>query len=76
MMVSLLLCGAALGYPASSQKRTDKSAAADEERAQINRRKREPEPQFAFFNEFEGQKPPDDSENGGHDVARTNPEFI
>jgi hypothetical protein len=27
--------------------------------------------QFAFFSEFEGRKPPDDCEKGGHDPART-----
>ena len=27
--------------------------------------------QFAFFNEFEGKKPPDDCEKGGHDPAKT-----
>lgn len=27
--------------------------------------------QVAFFNEFEGKKPPDDCEKGGHDPART-----
>lgn len=27
--------------------------------------------QFAFFNEFEGKKPPDDCERGGHDPAKT-----
>src|ERR1700721_1927641 len=26
--------------------------------------------QFAFFNEFEGKKPPDDCEKGGHDPAK------
>ncbi len=32
--------------------------------------------QFAFFNEFEGKKPPDDCERGGHDPARTKSELI
>ena len=32
--------------------------------------------QFAFFNEFEGKKPPDDCERGGHDPARTKPELL
>ena len=32
--------------------------------------------QFAFFNEFEGKKPPDDCEKGGHDPARTKAELI
>ena len=32
--------------------------------------------QFAFFNEFEGKKPPDDCERGGHDLARTKPELL
>ena len=32
--------------------------------------------QFAFFNEFEGKKPPDDCEKGGHDPARTKSELI
>jgi len=32
--------------------------------------------QFAFFNEFEGKKPPDDCERGGHDPAKTNAELI
>lgn len=32
--------------------------------------------QFAFFNEFEGKKPPDDCETGGHDPARTKSELI
>lgn len=32
--------------------------------------------QFAFFNEFEGKKPPDDCEKGGHDPARTKGELI
>jgi uncharacterized damage-inducible protein DinB len=31
---------------------------------------------FAFFNEFEGKKPPDDCEKGGHDPARTKAELI
>jgi len=32
--------------------------------------------QFAFFNEFEGKKPPDDCEKGGHDAAKTKVELI
>ena len=32
--------------------------------------------QFAFFNEFEGKKPPDDCERGGHDPATTKAELI
>jgi len=32
--------------------------------------------QFAFFNEFEGKKPPEDCEKGGHDPAKTKPELI
>jgi uncharacterized damage-inducible protein DinB len=32
--------------------------------------------QFAFFNEFEGKKPPDDCEKGGHDSAGTKSELI
>ncbi|HEX6771511.1 MAG TPA: hypothetical protein VF126_05765, partial [Acidobacteriaceae bacterium] len=32
--------------------------------------------QFAFFNEFEGKKPPDDCEKGGHDTARTKSELL
>ncbi|HET7440124.1 MAG TPA: DinB family protein [Terriglobales bacterium] len=32
--------------------------------------------QFAFFNEFEGKKPPEDCERGGHDPARTKAELI
>src|SRR5215475_10662578 len=32
--------------------------------------------QFAFFNEFEGEKPPDDCEKGGHDPAKTKAELI
>ena len=32
--------------------------------------------QFAFFNEFEGKKPPDDCEKGGHEPARTKAELI
>jgi uncharacterized damage-inducible protein DinB len=32
--------------------------------------------QFAFFNEFEGKKPPEDCEKGGHEPARTKPELI
>src|SRR5205823_9274931 len=32
--------------------------------------------QFAFFNEFEGKKPPEDCEKGGHDPARTKSELI
>jgi uncharacterized damage-inducible protein DinB len=31
---------------------------------------------FAFFNEFEGKKPPDDCEKGGHDPAKTKAELI
>jgi hypothetical protein len=31
--------------------------------------------QFAFFNEFEGKKPPDDCEKGGHDAARVDQVF-
>jgi uncharacterized damage-inducible protein DinB len=31
--------------------------------------------QFAFFNEFEGKKPPDDCEKGGHDPAKTKAEL-
>jgi len=31
--------------------------------------------QFAFFNEFEGKKPPDDCERGGHDPAKTKAEL-
>ncbi len=27
--------------------------------------------EFAFFNEFEGKKPPEDCEKGGHDPAKT-----
>jgi hypothetical protein len=27
--------------------------------------------QFAFFNEFEGKKPPEDCEKGGHDPAKS-----
>ena len=32
--------------------------------------------QFAFFNEFEGKKPPDDCERGGHDAAKTKAELV
>jgi uncharacterized damage-inducible protein DinB len=32
--------------------------------------------QFAFFNEFEGKKPPADCEKGGHDPAKTKDELI
>jgi uncharacterized damage-inducible protein DinB len=32
--------------------------------------------QFAFFNEFEGKKPPDDCEKGRHDPAKTKAELI
>jgi hypothetical protein len=32
--------------------------------------------QFAFFKEFEGKKPPDDCEKGGHEPAKTKPELI
>ena len=32
--------------------------------------------QFAFFNEFEGKKPPEDCESGGHDPAKTKAELI
>jgi uncharacterized damage-inducible protein DinB len=32
--------------------------------------------QFAFFNEFEGKKPPDDCEKGGHDPAKSKVELI
>src|SRR6201993_3141145 len=32
--------------------------------------------QFAFFNEIEGKKPPDDCEKGGHDPAKTKAELI
>jgi uncharacterized damage-inducible protein DinB len=32
--------------------------------------------QFAFFNEFEGKKPPEDCEKGGHDPAKTKTELI
>jgi hypothetical protein len=32
--------------------------------------------QFAFFNEFEGKKPPDDCEKGGHEPAETKAELI
>jgi uncharacterized damage-inducible protein DinB len=31
---------------------------------------------FAFFNEFEGKKPPDDCEKGGHEPARNKSELI
>ena len=32
--------------------------------------------QFGFFNEFEGKKPPDDCERGGHDSAKTKAELV
>jgi uncharacterized damage-inducible protein DinB len=32
--------------------------------------------QFAFFNEFEGKKPPDDCEKGGHDPAKKKAELV
>jgi hypothetical protein len=32
--------------------------------------------QFACFNEFEGKKPPEDCEKGGHDPAKTKAELI
>ena len=32
--------------------------------------------QFAFFNEFEGKKPPEDCEKGGHDPAKTKAELV
>ena len=32
--------------------------------------------QFAFFNEFEGKKPPEDCEKGGHEPAKTKAELI
>ena len=32
--------------------------------------------QFAFFNEFEGKRPPEDCEKGGHEPARTKAELI
>src|SRR5436853_5618818 len=32
--------------------------------------------QFAFFSEFEGKKPPDDCEKGGHDPAKSKAELI
>jgi uncharacterized damage-inducible protein DinB len=32
--------------------------------------------QFAFFNEFEGRRPPEDCEKGGHEPTRTKPELI
>ncbi len=32
--------------------------------------------QFAFFNEFEGKKPPADCEKGGHDPAKTKAELV
>jgi len=31
---------------------------------------------FAFFNEFEGKKPPEDCEKGGHDPAKTKAELV
>jgi DinB superfamily len=32
--------------------------------------------QFAFFNEFEGKKPPEACERGGHDPAKTKAELV
>jgi uncharacterized damage-inducible protein DinB len=32
--------------------------------------------QFAFFNEFEGKRPPDDCEKGGHHPAKTKSELV
>jgi uncharacterized damage-inducible protein DinB len=32
--------------------------------------------QIAFFNEFEGKKPPEDCEKGGHNAAKTKSELI
>jgi len=32
--------------------------------------------QFAFFNEFEGKRPPEDCEKGGHDPAKSKAELI
>jgi uncharacterized damage-inducible protein DinB len=32
--------------------------------------------EFAFFNEFEGKKPPESCEKGGHDAAKTKGELI
>jgi uncharacterized damage-inducible protein DinB len=32
--------------------------------------------QFAFFNEFEGKKPPEDCQKGGHEPAKTKSELI
>ena len=32
--------------------------------------------QFAFFNEFEEKKPPEDCERGGHDPAKTKAELV
>jgi hypothetical protein len=32
--------------------------------------------QFAFFDEFEGKKPPEDCEKGGHDPAKSKAELI
>ncbi|MGA7847660.1 MAG: DinB family protein [Terriglobales bacterium] len=32
--------------------------------------------QFAFFNEFEGKKPPEDCEKGGHGAAKTKAELL
>jgi hypothetical protein len=32
--------------------------------------------QFAFFNEFEGKKPPEDCEKGGHDPAKTKSDLL
>jgi len=31
---------------------------------------------FGFFNEFEGKKPPEDCEKGGHDPAKTKAELV
>jgi uncharacterized damage-inducible protein DinB len=31
---------------------------------------------FGFFNEFEGKKPPEDCERGGHDPAKTKAELV
>ena len=32
--------------------------------------------QFAFFNEFEDKKPPEDCEKGGHEPAKTEHELV
>jgi hypothetical protein len=32
--------------------------------------------QFAFFNEFEGKKPPDDCEKGGHEPASSTAQMV